>query len=145
MGKGSHYWGHLEIPLMELKKRKGFFCLSSKFRNFQLNMKHEQKQWLVVGWKFSTGVNSKTLYLKLFEPWSKVHCLVHVFCWFWWHLKKKTVEKDSFKSKNMKNYEKKTIVWPKRGVTSFLPEPRKKPWLVGLYRGLNYPIIWGLQ
>ena len=23
-------------------------------------------------------------------------------------------------------------------------EPRKKPWLVGLYKGLYYPIIWGL-
>ena len=23
-------------------------------------------------------------------------------------------------------------------------EPRKKPWLVGLYRGLYYPILWGL-
>ena len=23
-------------------------------------------------------------------------------------------------------------------------EPRKKPWLVGLYKGLYYPVIWGL-
>ena len=29
--------------------------------------------------------------------------------------------------------------------TEVLFEPRKKgPWLVGLYRGLYYPVIWGL-
>ena len=27
---------------------------------------------------------------------------------------------------------------------SWLGEPRKKPWLVGLYRGLYYPGMWGL-
>ena len=64
--------GKLPIPFPYhshgTEETKGFFLFKFQVSKLSIEYEAEQKQWLVVGWKFSTGVNSKTLNLKLFEP-----------------------------------------------------------------------------
>lgn len=99
-----------------------FFLFQVPERSIEYEAAHSKNSdWLLDG-NFPQGWTVKrSVWNYLSHEIKSSLFLFHVFCWFWWYLKKKQpVEKDSFKSIHWKPMQNQ-LFDPKKGVTSLLP------------------------